>query len=151
MAFTPPIFNVQADLWFGTNTPNAGLPDFENQECQFYITSRGQWPIDGANAELWSPPIYLRIPVASEFNWREFQICEVPPGTGRYYRVRWKDRVHLGFPNEYLLGVLHQCDGDGVWLLRDVGAGTTPMTHTGSILTIMNVGTVMSSTGQNIP
>lgn len=132
MAFTPPDFNVLANLWFGTNTPNTGLFDFENQACQLYVTSRGPFDVDGLLPNNFSPPIYFRMPWASDSNWRETQIVECPAGSLRYYRVRWKEYMHVGFPNQYLVIILNQCDGDGNPILRDVDAPPGPIGHTGT-------------------
>lgn len=129
MAFTPPDFNVLANLWFGTNTPNTGLFDFENQECQLYVTSRGPFDVDGTLPNNFSPPIYFRMPWAANFNWRETQIVECPAGSLRYYSVRWKEYMHVGFPNQYLVIILGQCDGDGNPILRDVGGSISPSVH----------------------
>jgi len=127
--YSPPNFNVLADLWFGSNVPFTSLPDFEDQACQFYVYSRGLLDITPSDEELWVPPIYLRLPLASIVNWRNLQVVECPPASGRWFRARWKERMHMGFPNEYLVVILQQCDAEGNWILRDVIGGPTPVDH----------------------
>jgi len=48
------------------------------------------------------------------------QVFEVPAESGRYYRARFKERMHQGFPNEYLIVVVVQCNNAGVPLIRDI-------------------------------
>lgn len=118
--YTVPDFNLLADLWFGTATPGADAPDVEDQECQLYIPSRGLLDIEPGTQLFWVPPIYLRMPIANLINWTSLTVVEVVPGSQRYYRARWKEIMHEGFPNEYLMCIVEQCDEDGVPILRDV-------------------------------
>jgi len=60
------------------------------------------------------------MPVAAAGPWVSGQVFEVVGGSGRYYRARWKDRVHYGFPNEYLVAIVVQCNEDGLPLIRDI-------------------------------
>jgi len=71
----------------------------------------------------WVPPIQLRMPVEAGTAWLAAWIIECPVESNRYYLLRWKERQHQGFPNEYLLAIVEQCDEDGVPIFRDVGAG----------------------------
>lgn len=130
--FTPPIFNILANLWFCGNTPNSGPFDFENQECQLYIYSRALLDIEPGSPELWIPPVWLRMPTAAVANWTSTFIAEVEAGSGRYYLARWKDVLHLGFPNEYRVILMEQCDGDGVPTFRDVCPSISPGEHASS-------------------
>ncbi len=126
MAYRVPVFNVVCDLWYAGRFPNTDLPDIDDQECQFYVTSRGPFDVNISDQRLYSPPIYLRLPLAAIAIWVQAQIVECPPGTGRYFSARWKERMHLGFPNEYLVIVLGQCASDGTPILRDVEDVTPP-------------------------
>jgi len=47
-------------------------------------------------------------------------IWECPAGSGRYYRVFFKEGVHQGFPNEYCVHYCSQCDDLGVPTAIDV-------------------------------
>lgn len=120
MAYTVPDFNVLCDVWSVGTVPDDDAPAFENVACQFYIYSRGSWDIQPCELELYHPPIGVRFPVAAATPWEDGQVFEVPPGSGRYYRARFKERVHLGFPNEYLVCYVVQCQGDGRPIARDI-------------------------------
>lgn len=119
MAFTPPQFNVACDVWYFGRTPNGGTPDVDDQPCQFYFTPRGHLSVGG---ELWQsiiPTCYLRLPFADQVVWHNLSIVEVPPSSGRYYAAVFKDRMHLGFPNQYLFALVVQCDANGINSFHD--------------------------------
>lgn len=120
MAYTVPNFNVFADVWSTGHVPADDDPDFENLTVQFYIYSRVSFDVQPCELELYQPPIQIRIPVVAPIPWSQGQVFEVPPESGRYYRARFKERVHIGFPNEYLVVVVVQCGADGVPILRDI-------------------------------
>ncbi|AXH79035.1 MAG: hypothetical protein [Circular genetic element sp.] len=149
MAFTPPIFNVLCDIWFIGRVPSAGDPDFENQACQLYIPSRGILDITPGELELWVPPVYLRLPFSAIDIWKVAAVVECPPESGRYYRCRWKDIYHIGFPNQYLVAIVEQCNVDGVANLRDVewAEGFDPGTGGDEGDLLMEVGIVVSGEG----
>ncbi len=121
--YTPPVFNVLADIWYADHVPASSPPDEENQQVQFYIYSRHGLNIEPGQQELWVPPIYIRLPAAANDIWVSAQIVECPAESGRYYRARWKDIYHLGFPNQYLVILVEQCDDEGNHINRDVGPG----------------------------
>lgn len=125
MAFTLPNFNVSCFIWHPPNAP-PNPPD-ENLACQFYVTSRGQWGMVPGDNTLYIPPIYLRLQPGSALLVGD--VVECPPATGRFYVVRWVEVMHLGFPNQYLAGILEQQvgapppggellleDGTAIWL-----------------------------------
>lgn len=118
--YTVPDFNLKSDLWFGTNTPGSDPPDATNRDCQLYIPSRGLLDITPGVLLEWAPPIYYRMPIADLINWTSLTVVEVVPGSQRYFRARFKEIMHEGFPNQYLMVVVEQCDEDGVPILRDV-------------------------------
>jgi len=120
MAYTTPVFNVPVDVWVTGSLPDDDVPDFEGVTCQFYIYSRGSFDVQPCELELYTPPIQLRMPLDTLLIWATGQIFEVPAESGRYYRARFKDRLHLGFPNEYLVVWLIQCNGAGLAIIRDV-------------------------------
>lgn len=115
MAFTLPNFNLLADRWVSPNTPAAGAPDFLAIPCQLYVNSRGLLDITPGDFTAWVPPIYIRLQVGAIPPVKD-DIYEVIPGSADYYKVRWTQSIHKGFPNEYIVVLVEQCDA----------AGTTP-------------------------
>jgi len=120
VAYTTPVFNLTCDVWNAGNLPSAGPADWSGVACQFYIYSRHSTDIHPCELELYTPVVQLRMPVAASGPWVAGQVFEVEAGSGRYYRARWKDRVHYGFVNEYLVCIVVQCDEDGRPLIRDI-------------------------------
>jgi len=125
MAYTLPEFNVLIDVWDSGNLPADDPPDFENVTVQFYVYSRVSFDVQPCNLELYQPPIQIRLPVSTSAIWVSSQIYEVPAESGRYYRARFKERVHLGFPNEYLVVYVVQCQDDGLVIARDIEGAVT--------------------------
>lgn len=120
MAYTVPQFNVAVDVWYTGHRPATDGPDAENVPCQFYLYSRFSLDIQPCELELYQPPIFIRLPTSESANWQNGQIFECPPESGRYFRARFKERMHLGFPNEYLVVVCIQCNADGEAFLRNI-------------------------------
>lgn len=120
MSYTVPNFNLLADVWDSGHNPAANDPDEENVPCQFYLYSRGTFDVQPCELELYTPPIWLRFPKNQEAIVNASQVFEVPAESGRYYRARFKERMHQGFPNEYLIVVVVQCNDEGVPLVRDI-------------------------------
>lgn len=120
MPYTVPNFNLTCDVWNAGNIPSSGPADFTGVACQFYIYSRHSTDVQPCELELYTPVVQIRMPVAAGGPWVSGQVFEVESGSGRYYRARWKDRVHYGFPNEYLVAIVVQCNEDGVPLIRDI-------------------------------
>jgi len=120
MAYTTPVFNVPVDVWDAGNVPSDVPPDFENVTCQFYVYSRVSFDVNPCELELYTPAIQVRMPLSTIAIWESSQVYEVPAESGRYYRARFKERVHLGFPNEYLVVYVVQCNDAGVPLIRDI-------------------------------
>jgi len=120
MAYTVPDFNLLMDVWNAGKIPAADLPDSENVPVQFYLYSRGSFDIQPCELELYTPPIWLRLPVAENAVWIAGQVFECPAESGRYYRARFKEIMHQGFPNQYLVTVVVQCNEFGIPLIRDI-------------------------------
>jgi len=118
MAFTLPKFVNTYNLWRPPAAP-PDAPDFTAQECQFYFTPKGNYAFVAEDTTATFPPIYLRVPKGTDL--QAGDIVEVNDGQAFFYTVRWVERVHLDFPNEYLVGLLEQ----GI---------STPPPGTGSIL-----------------
>jgi len=121
MAFTVPVFNITVNIWHAGNAP-PDPPDL-SPLAQLYIPSRGLLDIQPGEDELWQPPIYLRVAVGTDL--RHQDIVEAAAGDGWFYRTRWVERMHRGFPNEYFVGILEQTSGppgppgDGGLMLED--------------------------------
>jgi len=129
MAISLPIFNCFGNVWSLGNVPSSGPPDFANVACQFYVPSRGLFDVEPGELELWVPPVYVRTPVAAFVAWEAAGFWEIPPGTGRFFSVRWKEIVHMNFPNEYHTTIVEQCDEDGNPIQRDCNPPTPPSGH----------------------
>jgi hypothetical protein len=132
MAFTVPIFNIFCDVWNSGHTPFADAPDAENVPCQFYVNSRGTFDVQPCEIEVYTPPLWVRLPIDQIGVWASGQIFEVASESGRYYRARFKDRMHYGFPNQYLFVVVVQCTNEGIPLIRDI-EGAEPCTDVGPV------------------
>jgi len=130
MAYTVPEFNLTCDVWSDGHLPSEGDPDYTGVACQFYWYSRGPFPVDPCNLELYCPPLWVRMPIAAGVPWQHGQVFECPSGSGLYYRARFKDVMHRGFINEYLVAIVVQCGDDGRPVLRfiedAVPCGDTP-------------------------
>lgn len=116
MAFYLPTFNLLSNnVWVSPHTPAADPPDFIDIPCQKFLESRGSG-IDSEydHFEYWHPHVLVRFPLARDDVWLVGWIWEIPAGSLRYYRVSFKEHVHEGFPNEYLVHFCCQCDGDGL-------------------------------------
>jgi len=120
MAYEVPRFNLLADVWNAGHTPAIDDPDEENVPCQFYLYSRGTFSVDPCQLELYVPPIWLRFPSDRAAVVSAGQVFEVEPESGRYFRARFKEIMHYGFPNQYLIVVVVQCGSDGIPILHDI-------------------------------
>jgi len=107
--FTLPTFNQSCDIWHD-GTPTTDPPDL-SPACQLYLNTRGLLDIDPSDDTLWQPPVWLRVPPGTDV--RALDTVECPPTSGGVYHVRWIERVHLGFPNEYAVALLDQISTGG--------------------------------------
>jgi len=120
MSYTVPVFNLFTDVWFDGKTPATDAPDVENLPTQKYLYSRGVWDIQPCEMEVYTPPIMIRIPFTDFNTWESSQVFECPAESGRYYRARFKEIMHEGFSNQYLVAVVVQCTNGGIPLIRDI-------------------------------
>jgi len=120
MAYTVPQFNILVDVWDAGHVPDDDAPDFENVTGQLYVYSRVSFDVQPCDLELYQPALQLRLPLDVLAIWVSSQVYEIPAESGRYYRARFKERVHIGFPNEYLVAYVVQCNGAGVAIARDI-------------------------------
>jgi len=118
MAFTVPDFNQAFDLW--ASAPVVGPPLYSAM-CQLYVHPKPYNDITPGDPLAWVPAIYIRVPktfiddtgtpiVGAVFGIRD------QSGNVWYYLLRWWERIHANFPNEYLQLLVEQCSS----------AGTTP-------------------------
>jgi len=109
LPFTLPTFNTTCDIWH-SGTPLTDPPDL-SPDCQLYLNTRGLLDITPTVDTEWEPPVWLRVPIGTDL--RRNDTVECPPGSGWVYHVRWTERVHLGFANEYFVGVIEQVSSGG--------------------------------------
>lgn len=104
MPFTVPNFNLSCNQWRPPNVPPDPPTDF--LACQLYLNSRVAVNILPGDFTRYVPVLYLRVPFGTDLQVND--VIEVEAGSAWFYTVRWVERVHLGFPNEYFVGVLEQ-------------------------------------------
>jgi len=114
--YTLPIFNRACDVWVFPHTPLADPPDIVDYHCQVYFASRQALDVEPSLPNLWVPPVFLRFTSAEGAVISPGDIVGVDPGKGDFYKARWVQITHSGFPNEYYSVLVEQCDA----------AGTTP-------------------------
>lgn len=123
MSYRLPNFNLLCNIWLCNNVPSGGGADESFVPVQKYILSRPGTEIamnsgSGANWWLsWPPPIVLRFARDGVYSggrqtWQG-SFFEVPMGSGQYYRTFWHEVQHEGFPNEYAMVIVSQCDENG--------------------------------------
>jgi hypothetical protein len=133
MPFTLPQFNLLADVWYCGRVPDDGDPDAENITVQLYLNPRGPFGMNDQFTEFTTlfPPMFVRMPLSAVSEWEQSNIWEIPAESGRYYLVVFKERMHQGFPNEYLLAQCVQCDAEGQAARRNVCAPVNPNQNDG--------------------
>jgi hypothetical protein len=104
MAFTVPVFNVTANVWHD-GSDVSGAPDIISV-CQLYLNTRGSHDLDRFDDFFSDPPFWGRFPVGTAL--RNLDTMEIAAGSTWFYHCRLVDRVHLGFPNEYVGALLSQ-------------------------------------------
>lgn len=105
MAFGPPTFNLLYNLWIPPNA-SPSPPDVANAPGQLYVYSRVAADIDPTDTNSFQPTIWLRVPKDTVI--AAGQVVEVASGDGWFYTVRFTERFHRAFPNEYLGCLLSQ-------------------------------------------
>lgn len=113
-----PDFNLLMHGWVHPNNPDNGdPPDFVDIPCQLYYESRqGSSAISYMSSQEWPTSVVFRMPLGEIVEWMSAWIVgwNDPLGNDTYYRPFFKQRVHAGFPNEYLAMLCVQCADDGV-------------------------------------
>jgi hypothetical protein len=111
MPFSVPTFNLLANIWNAGHTPAGDLPDRVDQPCQLYLPSRAVPVWDQGLDNPWNFVIILRYPSGLPELARG-DIVGLTPAPD-YYLVRWSQRIHQGFLNEYRESYVTQCDANG--------------------------------------
>jgi hypothetical protein len=112
--FALPNFNLTGVAWVPPHTPAGDPFDIGDFPCQLYIPSRmeGIDQVEGGTG-FYTPPIILRLDRAAP-NMAANYIVRVSSYPTEYYLVRWVQKVHVGFPNEYRSAIMHQCTAAGI-------------------------------------
>lgn len=116
--FSPPTFNLTANLWrwasWGGAIPPIAAPDVAAVPCQLRVLKTG---VVVNQATIPSPCAVLSFPsltdVRTNIGFGQFtepgeDLAEVPSASGRYYTVKMVEDVAKGFANEYRLAVVAQ-------------------------------------------
>jgi len=110
--FRLPVFNLRMSVWTGGHTPSADPADATDIPCQLYVLSKLATEMRPSFPDLYNPPIMIReqlgvySPVVGD-------IFEVATGDADYYKARWVQVFHKGFPNAYIGVLVEQCQADG--------------------------------------
>lgn len=113
-----PIFNLKMDWWDNSAPPHGRAPD-ASIFTQLYVNSKPGFAVSPTVPMDWNPPIVIRLSssdfdafmppaVSSYWHWVD------GAGNNWYWLVSWWERIHAGFPNEYVEMTVVQCDAFGV-------------------------------------
>lgn len=104
MPYQPPVFNLTVNMWRSPAAP----PDPPSLVCdgQLYVNSRVPVDVKPTVLTEYQPAIWLRVPTGTDII--PLDEVEVAAGDGWFYTVRFTERFHRGFVNEYLGCLLEQ-------------------------------------------
>lgn len=105
MAIRLPDFNLVCNIWRPPDVVT-DPPTFTNVPCQLYIYSRTSTDIKPGAFDTYNPTIMLRVPKGTDLQVDD--VVEAAAGDGWLYTVRFTDRMHRGFANEYFMGIMEQ-------------------------------------------
>jgi len=114
--YTPPNFNILADIWMPPANPAAGPPTFTAVACQQYVYSRTPELSLHPQSGRWLPVIIIRVPFAfpitivPDMIWK--QTGSLPNGP-KYYKVQWVVLMHAAFTNQYYAQYCFECNANG--------------------------------------
>ena len=114
--FTPPNFNVSADVWLPPLVPATSPPSFTAVACQPYVYSRAPQLMLHPGSGRWLPCIIIRLPFAFATALPPDSIFRIPTAAAfptDYYKVQYVLRLHTGFTNQYYSLVSLQCNDNG--------------------------------------
>ena len=105
--YTLPTFNLTANIWRDTSSV-LDPPDVVSP-AQLYVNSRMVIPLTPGDDAVYVPCVLLRVPKGTDL--QEDDQVQVDAADFWFYRCRWVERVHRGFPNEYFVGILEHPGG----------------------------------------
>ena len=118
MAFNLPSFNLTFDYWSPGVAPNSAPADGQILG-QLYVHSRNNTDLRVAVAQIETPSVYIRLPIAAWFGATTLGVNAFLAWTNTYrtywYRVRWWEITHAGFANQYVSALVEQCLDDGTF------------------------------------
>jgi hypothetical protein len=116
-SYSVPVLNLTAKWWLVGHTPSAD-PEDGDALCQLYFVSRGLLDITPGDPDAWVPPVYIRITKADLDLMTQPIVGMIfgingPLSLEWYWIVRWWERTHAGFSNEYITLLCEQCTDAG--------------------------------------
>lgn len=118
MPFTPPLFNLLFNYWAPGNLPSGG-PALASYYAQLYVYSRSAADSFPGNNLTYPPSVWLRVSkatiqdIAPDIVGSYWSFTDTVPVV-RYYRCRWWEWTHVGFPNQYGMLNVDQVSSSGV-------------------------------------
>lgn len=116
IVYTPPNFNVSANVWLPPAIPSSSGPTFTAVACQFYTYSRTPQLLLHPATGRWLPAIIIRIPFTFPALLPPDTIFTSTVATNQgnfYYKVQYALHLHVGFPNQYFSLFCLQCNQNG--------------------------------------
>ena len=110
--YSLPVFNLLCFAFRPGLLPGRDQPTKIDVRCQVYVNSRADIDVTQGSFNAWVPPIYLRFP-KTELDIGRDWIIKIDERFELYYKVRWGQMIHMGFPNEYWMTQVEQCTVDG--------------------------------------
>jgi len=110
--YTVPNFNLLINFWTGGHNPTLFPVDVANVPGQRYVNSRSPMVILWHDRGTWLYPVILRLPLGV-YTPVEADIWQQAGPTLGFYLVQWVERIHKGFPNEYLAAYSLACTAGG--------------------------------------
>lgn len=114
--YTPPVFNVVAQVWAPPALPSTGVPTFAAYNLQVYTFSRVPPVLFHPGSGRWLPLIILREAFANAVHLGINYIVShsFPPLTSQpFYKVQYAQLMHVGFSNQYFAYYCLQCNSNG--------------------------------------
>jgi len=112
MSYVLPTFNLTFSAWRNATDPRYNAPIASGVPCQLYIYSRYIIDQHESDQGYYVPPVQLRMPVGA-FVPLFGDVYLISRNTKMYYKAFWADRMHAGFPNEYIIVQCGQSDDTG--------------------------------------
>lgn len=115
-----PNFNLSVAFWDNTNADATGPPTIPAIPGQLYVHSRNDTPVAPSAPQIYTPSVFMRIPTSAMvligatglvpgfLSWVDIV------GNVWYYKIRWWEWTHAGFPNQYASLCIEQCDIAGL-------------------------------------